>query len=153
MTRTSFSSIEKGVLAAALLYLLIPNLFFLGGWFQPWAACTCGLLLLYSIARACFALFRQETTSKLSLRQYSFLLLLLAFAALSQFWVGYTGHFAQFPLDFANRNACYGNLCSMDWPLVLPDGRYICFYLAQYLPAAFASKIIPQADSMSLLML
>ncbi len=150
---SSFPSTEKAVLVGSLLYLLIPNLLFLGGWFQPWVAITCGLALLFCITQACINISQQKTIGRLNLKHCLFLFCLAIFALLSQFWVGYTGHFSQFPLDFANRNATYGNLCDKDWPLVLPDGRYICFYLAQFLPAAFLSKILPWADRMSLLMI
>lgn len=146
-------STEKAVLASSLFYLLIPNLLFLGGWFQPWVALVCGLALLLCITQACINIFQQKNIGRLSLKHGLFLLFLTIFALLSQFWVGYTGHFAQFPLDFANRNAIYGNLCDKDWPLVLPDDRYICFYLAHLLPTAFLSKILPWVDRMSLLMM
>ena len=56
------------------------------------------------------------------------------------FFAGHTGHFPQHILDMAQRNAIYGNLYLQDWPIVLPDGRYLVYYFASFLPAAFASK-------------
>jgi len=154
---SSLFRLEKVALIAALLYILLPNLLFWGGWFQPWAAMLICACVIYGLVKNSVLLAKASYVGEPGKLCPAALALLVAFfvlfALFDQFWAGYTGHFEQCPLDFAQRNAVYGNLCDKDWPLVLPDGRYVCYYMAQWLPAAFASRVFPWADRDVILML
>ena len=132
--------IEKHIITCSLIWLYSAIILFLGGWVQPWLAIPIACLLVYCGIRCVSHLLPERSPIPFS----SQIIQLLLFACMGfacSFFAGHTGHFPQHILDMAQRNAVYGNLYLQDWPIVLPDGRYLVYYFASFLPAAFASKL------------
>lgn len=59
---------------------------------------------------------------------------------------GMVGYFPTHGDSWAFRQALYTNLFQEDWPLILPNGREMTYYLAGMLPPAALAKFLP--DSM-----
>lgn len=133
------------------VYLLCDFVLFLFGWVEPYLACFLAAWLGYSA----WDLFRRLHPFNVSFsvkRVCGFGMILLLSFGLAE-WSGITALFDQHILDFQQRNAVYGNLCSKDWPLILPDGRFVSYYMAQFLPPAYLSKIFGMDYAPTFLML
>lgn len=126
------------VILMALSYLSLPCILFLIGWCETWIS----LPLTAGIAFTLIRLFNQRTQETIFLTRNDCLKLAAAIliACIQQLLAGYTGHFMQHA-DFWQRNAFYGNLVDYAWPIILPDGRELTYYMASWLPPALLSKI------------
>ncbi len=126
------------VILLALAYLSLPCILFLAGWCQMWIS----LPLTAGIACILTRLFNTRTKETILLTRSDCLKLAAAIliACAQQLLAGYMGHFMQHG-DFWQRNAFYGNLVDYAWPVILPDGRELTYYMASWLPPALLSKI------------
>ncbi len=126
--------------AASLLYLLVPNLLFLAGWVQPWAAAVAGVLLVAAV----WLVWRQSAAEMRPWRGVDTAgLVVLALLCLG--WVesiGLNGHVIQHH-DFIVRNAIYETLVREPWPIAGAGGSYFSYYLAFWLVPAGLSKLLP----------
>ncbi len=126
------------VIWLALAYLALPNILFLIGWCEMWISLPLTIGIIYTL----IILFNKRSKDTLPLTRNDCLKLAAAIliACAQQLLAGYTGNFTQHG-DFWQRNAFYGNLVDYAWPVILPDGRELTYYIASWLPPALLSKI------------
>ncbi len=136
------------LICLSLVYLAVPNLLFLWGWLEPWLAVTASLLLLFALGRAvCLTFEGMSIPTRPSFRRVLSLALGTAAASLICFFFlfrpGLLGILPSF-YDFdILRNAMFSNLRDAAWPLILPNGKEMSYYLAGVLPPACLSRIVP----------
>jgi len=134
------------LIGAGLVYLAIPNLLFLMGWFTPPVAIAAGVLLLFNVGRECMLLRASslETPAAGNAWKKALLLLGIALLLILDFLTG--GIVGIFPThaDYSIfRQALFCNLRDAAWPLVLPNGREMSYYLANMLPPALMARVLP----------
>ena len=128
------------VYVTALVYLAIHAILFFGCWFSPWAACPVNLGIIISIA--VFAWKRREKSCWiLGKAECLGLLLAAALCMLSLVYAGMLGYIFPHPDILIFREALFQNLVHAPWPLVLPDGKEMSYYLAGVLPAAILARL------------
>lgn len=98
--------------AATLVYLAIPNLLFLLGWFRLLPALFLSMLAMYLLAAASRLLPRSTASTHAS---RAFLLILLTSALWSAFGGG--SHFMYANPDWEIRDAVLGDLIRAEWPV------------------------------------
>lgn len=134
---------ERKLHLASLLYLSLPCILFLIGWVTPW-------LTLPLIAAIVFTIIRgtRHTGDVWQIRPHQALLLLLVFfiVALPLLTTGLAGGYNTAWDITSFRQAMYRNLIDAPWPIVLPDGRELTYYIAGFLPAAMASRLVSNTD-------
>ena len=130
------------VTAFSLLYLALPGMLFFSSWFTPWAAWLVNLAILLSII--CYARKAAQENHSWSVGIGGMLGLLGTFllAACSFCYAGIAGFIYPAPDILIFREALYSNLISAPWPLVLPDGTEMSYYLAGMLPPALIYRLI-----------
>ena len=129
------------VTAAAVAYLLLPNLIFLAGWFRWYVAIPTMSLLIWATMRCCAWRGAIHTPSLQPRR------VITAVIATGFVWAAFggAGHFVYANTDWLTRDAVLGDLVKSSWPLgyELTDGRIVLLRtaMAYYLPAAVFGKI------------
>ena len=124
---------------AALSYIALPTLIFLGGWLRPWAAVPMLALTLISM----WQFIRREDTiwSTPYHPRASLLIILLAFSWAS---LGGAGHFFESNPDWLIRDKVLGDLTLTAWPPAysVVDGQAHILRTAMgfFLPAALIGK-------------
>ncbi|MBR5894199.1 MAG: hypothetical protein IKZ13_01505 [Akkermansia sp.] len=132
------------IIFLSFLYLLINVLLFLIGWFEPYVSIPLGVVLLWYV----FVAYRDTKSASPEppdcwsmslgdLIQLALLLLLLFYAMYK------TGIMGGYPTHYdykVFRNALYHNLIDAPWPLVLPDGNEMSYYLSGFLFPAILSR-------------
>lgn len=137
------------LITAGLVYLGIPNLLFLIGWFTPWAATLAGGLIVAYTARAIWLMKREAvpTTGDATENRLGFHMTLLAVALSVAFLFITRGSIGIWPThwDYSSfRQACIGNLRDAAWPVILPDGKEMSYFIANLLPEACLGRILPE---------
>lgn len=127
------------VVLTSLLLLSLPGILFLAGWFEWYVSLP--LIVGSAIGTRKVVALSRSWSWELSKTDVLKLLLVFLLILLHQFTVGYTGHVLQHG-DFWQRNAFYGNLISYAWPIILPDGSEMMYYLSGWLPAALICKML-----------
>ncbi len=130
---------EKGLLSAALLYLVLPNIIFLMGWTQPWVAIPLSLLMI----TGCVLTVIKSSPQEEGIRQPSVpwaLFAALLIAAAWVFLIGIGGQTLQ-RWDYGARNPIYETLVRCDWPVFDREGSYFIYYHAFILVPAILSKL------------
>lgn len=130
---------------SGLLYLILPNILFLFGWFRLWISLPLSVMLLtagwftWKESRA-----RLGNRLTYSIKDFAALLatLFLAFVVLET--LGINGHIMQMG-DFTVRNAIYYSLIEQPWPLFSDIGDYFIYYHIFWLPPALISKLLGTA--------
>lgn len=134
----------RAIVAAALLYLLLPNLLFLAGWVRPVFAFPLIALLLVGV----FCIWKQSfgnnsdkaTCIRCSKKDYLCLIGTLLFALALVDIIGFHGHVMQGG-DFRVRNPIYQTLIEQDWPIFSERGEYFIYYHISWLVPALICKI------------
>lgn len=133
----------KQIISLAELYLLAPVVLWVCGWFQPWIA--------YPLASALVAIVawhilggktdepEQGQTHAVSLVHLSLYVLV---SAVCVFLIGFDGRIMQ-SYDLIVRNPLYDEVIRQEWPLIMPDGRYVVYALMYWLPAGLLSSWCP----------
>ena len=140
------------LMSLGLIYLTIPNLLFLCGWFSPWIAVVASCLILSSVAYAMLHLWQgaRNSLSPDSRSRWWMMLagILVAFISLyPMIMCGIVGFF-ETHLDYARlRQAFFCNLRDAAWPVVLPNGKEMTYYLASLLPPAALARVLPASFS------
>lgn len=122
----------------ALVYLAIPAIIFLYGWYTPWLALPICLGLLYCIC--ILPSFRVEPLPKQ-------LIAILALIILAWVTLSGIGGFVYQNFDHPYRNAILRDLVDYDWPVIYNDSTaeggqsLLCYYFAYWLPAAIVGKL------------
>lgn len=147
---TSFS--HACFVSMGLLYLAIPNLLMLWGWYTAPIAVIASLLLLFFIGKIIYHQFKctHFKTSHKGCFFFSVSLISLILA----YWIAKNGLIAYWPPynDFyIFREALFSNLRDAAWPLILPNGKEMSYYLADILPCAAMARCLPTAYSSPLL--
>lgn len=96
--------------AAALIYLAIPNVVFLGGWLQPWAA----LFFLVPLFLLVHLALRDNPITHYPYSRGTTLVVVTIAAGWSI--LGGAGHFFNANPDWVVRDAVYGDLIQFGWP-------------------------------------
>lgn len=129
------------ITVAAVVYLALPNLAFLGTWLQPWIGYPAIVLLVSALY---ILLVKNGTTSPLTVRHPTGVILMASALAWAAF--GGAGHIGYANPDWLTRDAVYGELIRDDWPVyyrVDGDAPLILrTALGYYLPPALASMHI-----------
>lgn len=140
---------RRFLLLLSLLYLLLPNILFLLGWFKPAYAVPLSAALLISVGQIFYSVYRDEAscarctfTGSDALKLLGTCLLALVFVEL----IGYTGHVTQ-SMDFMVRNPIYHTLVREAWPIFSERGEYFIYYHSFWLPPALICKCLGAAVS------
>ncbi len=134
---------EGQVTLMALLYLALPSILFFLGWLTPIPAILASLgvigsLIYYAVRlmpkeRECILPFNRRTISVVAAAFFLICLLHIS--------TGLIGFFLTDPDYELARQAYYVNLIEAPWPIVLPNGCEINYYIAAYLPPAILARI------------
>ncbi len=138
------------LICLGLIYLAIPNVLFLWGWFTPPVALGVSALMLLALGRAALLTLRGCEPSAACGRCRPFAmvaglllaLLVLAFFILRLGVLGFVPSFIDFDII---RNALFCNLRDAAWPLIFPDGREMSYYIAGTLPPALLARLAPES--------
>lgn len=121
-------------------YLLVPNVVFLASWLTPLWGFPAAVLVL-----ACLIdVWRRAKTSvpPLTARQWVF----VAALALVSTAVSGIGELNVQVWDYLKHNLAFHDLVAYRWPVVYPypnpGGSLLCYYIAYYLPASLAGKLL-----------
>lgn len=134
------------LIGAGWVYLAIPNLLFLMGWFTPLVAVAVGVLLIVNVGRECMLLHASAGETAAEGKAWKKVLLLsgIAFLLILNFLTGgIVGIFNIHPDYFIFRQALFCNLRDAAWPVILPDGREMSYYLSNMLPPALMARVLP----------
>ncbi len=133
-------------LLLGFILLLLPNILFLWGWFTPIVSIPLTILLIVSI------IFLDHRICKGGGYGYGFecsksnlTKLFLAFLFIAAF-VTTSGLFGGFILDrdyLIFRNALTLNLRDAAWPVILPNGKELSYYISGLLPLAIINRLLP----------
>ena len=129
---------ERKLHLAALLYLSIPCILFLIGWVTPYLTLPLIAAIIFTITRALRHEGEVWQIRPLQLIQLAVIFLFLSLPLITDGLVG------GFPTDWdirCFRQAMYRNLIDAPWPVILPDGRELTYYLSGFLPAALISRL------------
>ncbi|TAG64940.1 MAG: hypothetical protein EAZ26_10815, partial [Runella slithyformis] len=142
-----------------LVYLAIPVVIFWCGWFRWWVS-LCAVLALVGLVWFGWK-FETQTRSEtvrhpcvvknyaqrfsfptfhFSLPTFHFSFLL--FLAFVWTYLAGVGGFRPQHFDYFKHNLIINNLVRYNWPVRYPDGTYLCYYHAYYLPAALLAKLV-----------
>ncbi len=127
----------------SLFYLWVCNALFFTGWYQPWLSLPLsGATFIYIIYYA-VKLYRGNDNWIPAKNDW------LRFTLCAAVIIGYlivSGQIGGFPSpsDFAIfRQALYENLAHAPWPLILPNGKEMTYYIAGMLPACMMERMMP----------
>lgn len=135
---------KNGLLLLAILYLLLPNVLFLLGWFHLWFSLPLSVLLLISAFYIAFRSHRSNHATATFVFSNADAILFgmcCLLALLLTDLLGFTGHVKQ-AVDFAVRNPIYHTLVRESWPIFSEKGEYFIYYHSMWLPPALLSKAI-----------
>lgn len=125
--------------AIAFLYLLIPCILFIFGWFDIWISVPI-ILILTIILLKLFSRSRNAQLLTSFKKSYKELIPGLAIFFIYIFLTGITWNWKQH-VDFFVRNDIFYDLVYNSWPPKFPDGRYFLYYFQSWLPAALVGKL------------
>ncbi len=143
------TSVQAILISLALIYLTIPNLLFLWGWFEPWFAVVGTLIIVFSVCYAIGGAFPPRSCwPHVTLRSVLFMMsgcaVSIAVSSYFLIWPGLIGFLPSFYDLEVLRNAMFLNLRDAAWPLVLPCGKEMSYYLAGILPSALIARLLPE---------
>ncbi len=124
----------------SLVYLAIPCMLFFSSWFTPWIAWPVNLGIIFSL----FIFARQKIeTIHWQPDKLSWGLIILTFPLCIALFLstGMAGYVTAAPDVLIFREALYNNLIHEAWPVVLPNGKEMSYYLAGMLPPALVSRL------------
>lgn len=141
---------ERKLHLASLLYLSLPCILFLIGWVTPWLTLPLVAAIVFTIIRG-----TRHTGDVWQIQPHQALILLLVFfiVALPLLTTGLAGGYNTAWDITSFRQAMYRNLIDAPWPIVLPDGRELTYYIAGFLPTAMASRLVSNTDIQQWLLL
>lgn len=134
---------EGQVTLMALLYLALPSILFFLGWLTPVPAILASLGVIGSLIYYTVHLMPRERECVLPLNGRTIAVVAAAFILICLLHIS-AGLIGFFPTDSdydVARQAYYVNLVEAPWPIVLPNGCEINYYIAAYLPPAILARI------------
>lgn len=137
----------------AELYLLLPILLWLCGWFQPWLAYPLAALLLAAAAWHVYQVrfltsIDNPPADEKSISSWHLIVYILLSAA-AVLLIGLDGRVVQ-SYDLVVRNPLYDEIVRQEWPVRMPDGRYVVYALMYWLPAGLLSTWFPSLSQVFL---
>lgn len=137
-----FSHSSQFILAAALLFLILPNICFLLGWVQWYLA----LPVILCICIGAYIIITRTPHRIISYNYANIFSLIIGFllCTLLAECMGFMGQVAQ-SWDLIYRNAFYHTLVSEPWPIFSSRNEYFVYYHAFWLPPALCCKIIGES--------
>lgn len=138
----------KSLTIQAYIFLLLPVVLFVAGWFRAAVSIPILILIIYSGCRmivphdARRTLLAHPGMRDITLTRRYFLIMVVFLLLMLQTGIG--GLYYQIGSDPVYRNAVLYDLCRRPWPVIYgdtPDAPFLCYYLAYWLPAAFVGKI------------
>lgn len=147
MTSSMQTGVKQGltislhwVMVCALVYLAIPCMIFFSSWFSPWVAWPVNMGIIFQIFL--FARQKSDETKWITTSRDIWMLVLTAFICILLFVaMGIAGYVSAAPDVLIFREALYNNLIHESWPLVLPDGKEMSYYIAGMLPPAMLARL------------
>lgn len=128
------------VTVISLLYLAIPCMLFFSSWFAPWVAWPVNLGIIWSIFS--FARHKENNaTWQAGIKDWIIIASSGAVSILLFLAQGIAGYVTPAPDVLIFREALYNNLIHEAWPVVLPDGKEMSYYIAGMLPPALIARI------------
>lgn len=137
--RISFNSIKF----ISLLYLALSVLLFIWGWVEPIISIPVSLILIAAVCLTFRSMNNASNTESWVLTTWDILQLISIFALLlaGLYRTGLVGGVPTHS-DYAGfRCALYHNLIDAPWPVVLPDGKEMTYYLSGLLFPALLSRL------------
>lgn len=144
---------ESPLYFAAYVWLLIPYILFLGGWFHLWISVPLIAFIIYAAIyvyfNTCVSRKRRQTGCMPGFnKKRIFLILALVFA-----WVifsGIGGVFWQDEWDHGFRNGVFFDLVNHPWPVLDYEGNrqeLLCYYFGFWLPSALFAKLTSSMEA------
>lgn len=128
------------VTVISLLYLALPCMLFFSSWFTPWVAWPVNLGIILSLVF--YARNNTEERVWKANRHHLSGIALAALVCIIVFMLtGLAGYFTPATDVLIFREALYNNIIREAWPLVLPNGREMSYYLAGMLPPALLARL------------
>ncbi len=134
----------RPLILCALLFLILPNLLLLWGWFTPIVSIPLSILIIGML------LFLDAYIKKDNGYGYGFVInrvnvikLLIAICLIACF-VTTTGLFGGFKTHFdyrVFRHALFLNLANAPWPVILPNGKELSYYMSGILPLSILTRV------------
>lgn len=128
------------VTVISLLYLALPCMLFFSSWFTPWVAWPVNLGIILSLIS--YVRRRAGDTVWKPSQPHLIGIALAALVCIVVFMLtGIAGYFTPATDVLIFREALYNNIIREAWPLVLPNGREMSYYLAGMLPPALLARL------------
>ena len=124
----------------SLLYLAVPCMLFFSSWFIPAVAWPVNLGICVFIWRYSCKGAASERWSP-TIKDIVILLVMAVACLVSVLYAGVAGYVETHYDILVYREALFCNLLSAPWPLVLPNGQEMSYYLAGSLPAAMLGRL------------
>ncbi len=125
----------------SLVYLALPCMLFFSSWFNPYAAWPVNLSILFSIISYARIKHSNSENWRPGITDWSLMIIagvLCIFLFLAN---GIAGYIQPAPDVLIFRESLYNNLVHESWPLVLPNGKEMSYYLAGMLPPALLARL------------
>ncbi len=133
----------SSLMSQAMIWISVPLLIFVFGWFRLWIACTASLLLVVALLPVfgvgARKLYIPDSMKSVRLDKSWVIMAVAIFLFL--IWFGHGGLVRQ-PWDWQFRNAVFFDLVRHPWPVVYDaeTPRLLCYYFVFFLPGALVSK-------------
>lgn len=124
----------------SVIYLALPCMLFFCSWFSPWVSWPINLGIIWSIVS--LSRTKEETITWIpEIKDYILLILAGIISFLVFICSGLAGYIESAPDVLIFREALYNNLLREEWPLILPNGKEMSYYLAGMLPPALMGRL------------
>ncbi len=145
------------LISMGLIYLAIPNILFLWGWFTPEIAVAISLLICCAVGRAVILSLQASSDGRSPTCRRTLLGMAGALAALLivlyyLLRLGMLGFLPSFIDHDVLRTAMFCNLRDAAWPVVLPNGKEMSYYLAGILPSALLARLAPASGQWAIVL-
>ena len=114
---------------------------FFSSWFSPWAACPINLGILLCIVFYARITNSNSTSWQPGIAGWSMIIIAAILCVFLFLANGIAGYIQPAPDILIFREALYNNLIHESWPLVLPGGKEMSYYLAGMLPPALLARL------------
>ena len=151
MKKRVFSIGCREVAMLATIYLALSGGLFLIGWYEPYVSIPLiigGAVMIYHA----FKINQEWKTTvdeKWSIRVVDIVQLIALFilTCLCLYGTGMAGGVRTLPDFVCFRNACYHNLIDAPWPVVLPNGKEMTYYIAGMTVPAMLSRLFGNMEA------
>ena len=144
-TKKQLTISKRSLIILSFLYLLLQTGLFLQGWFSPLIANGLIIATLAALYGYTMTSGRLDASDQWIMNGTDITCSLLAVLVLATILIvgGMIGGFPSHADFLYFRQALYLNLIHAPWPLVLPNGKEMSYYLAAMLPPAMLARILP----------